>query len=283
MMPVASRRSSRSWNRRRVRTASKRRPGASQVPPSTSSRTSSPVGEIALQVKARPDSVTEPVIAALAQLGLFRVFLGVESNAVVGLVTLGRGITCDQNHRALAILREQEIHTCFNLLIFGFAAFQFGAEAVMVALALAFVSSRVLDMVQAGLSASRQAMIITDLSELPSLRVLSSQRLFDVQKQLGRDERKRIDREWVQRSSPPAKPWCRASSSAPVSSQRQAVTAGRARSCTRNRPSSPSPATMPPSAAPKASMTDQVAAWEALGRRPDSAAPVSVAVLMEER
>lgn len=35
------------------------------------------------------------------------------------------------------------------------------AVAVMVALALAFVSSRVLDMVQAGFSASRQAMIIT--------------------------------------------------------------------------------------------------------------------------
>lgn len=49
-----------------------------------------------------------------------------------------------------------------NIAIFAAAAFQFGAEAVMVALALAFVSSRVLDMVQAGFAASRQAMIITD-------------------------------------------------------------------------------------------------------------------------
>jgi len=76
------------------------------------------VGEIALQVKARPDSVTSPVIAALKDLGLFRVFLGVESNAVAGLVALGRGITRAQNHQALAILRKHEIHTCFNLLMF---------------------------------------------------------------------------------------------------------------------------------------------------------------------
>ena len=49
-----------------------------------------------------------------------------------------------------------------GIAIFAVAAFQFGAEAVMVALALAFVSSRVLDTVQAGFSASRQTMIITN-------------------------------------------------------------------------------------------------------------------------
>jgi anaerobic magnesium-protoporphyrin IX monomethyl ester cyclase len=76
------------------------------------------VDNIALQVKARPDSVTSPVIGALKELGLFRVFLGVESNAVAGLVALGRGISREQNHRALAILRSHEIHTCFNLLMF---------------------------------------------------------------------------------------------------------------------------------------------------------------------
>ena len=76
------------------------------------------VGKIALQVKARPDSVTEPVIAQLKRMGLFRVFLGVETNAVVGLETLGRGIQRHQNHNALDILRAAEVHTCFNLLIF---------------------------------------------------------------------------------------------------------------------------------------------------------------------
>ena len=55
------------------------------------------VGKIALQVKARPDSVTRPVISMLKDMGLFRVFLGVETNAVVGLETLGRGIEREQN------------------------------------------------------------------------------------------------------------------------------------------------------------------------------------------
>jgi uncharacterized membrane-anchored protein YitT (DUF2179 family) len=48
-----------------------------------------------------------------------------------------------------------------NILIFGGAAFLFGAESVMVALALAFVSARVLDVVQAGFSAARTALIIS--------------------------------------------------------------------------------------------------------------------------
>jgi radical SAM superfamily enzyme YgiQ (UPF0313 family) len=76
------------------------------------------VGKIALQVKARPDSDTLPVISKLKAMGLFRVFLGVETNAVVGLETLGRGVQRQQNHLALDILRKMEVHTCFNLLIF---------------------------------------------------------------------------------------------------------------------------------------------------------------------
>ena len=58
------------------------------------------------------------MISLLKRMGLFRVFLGVETNAVVGLETLGRGVQRQQNHRALDILREHEVHTCFNLLIF---------------------------------------------------------------------------------------------------------------------------------------------------------------------
>ena len=54
----------------------------------------------------------------LKEIGLFRVFLGVETNAVAGLATLGRGIRREQNAEALEILREASIHTCFNLLMF---------------------------------------------------------------------------------------------------------------------------------------------------------------------
>jgi anaerobic magnesium-protoporphyrin IX monomethyl ester cyclase len=76
------------------------------------------VGRIAIQVKARPDSINEEVVDCLVELGLFRVFLGVESNAVAGLRTLGRGIRREQNHEALRILEAAGIHTSFNLLMF---------------------------------------------------------------------------------------------------------------------------------------------------------------------
>jgi radical SAM superfamily enzyme YgiQ (UPF0313 family) len=76
------------------------------------------IGRIALQIKARPDSISEPIVTALKNIGLFRVFLGIESNAVAGLKTLGRGITRECNYRALKILRRNKIHTTYNLLMF---------------------------------------------------------------------------------------------------------------------------------------------------------------------
>jgi len=85
----------------------------------------------------------------------------------MGLVFRGRGTTGGTDviariaHRFLGLGIGQTL-LVLNIAIFAVAALQFGAEAVMVALALAFVSARVLDMVQAGFSASRQAMIITE-------------------------------------------------------------------------------------------------------------------------
>ena len=85
----------------------------------------------------------------------------------LGLVFRGRGTTGGTDviariiHRFLGLGIGQTL-LLLNIAIFAAAAFQFGAEAVMVALALAFISSRVLDTVQAGFSLSRQAMIITD-------------------------------------------------------------------------------------------------------------------------
>jgi len=85
----------------------------------------------------------------------------------LGLVFRGRGTTGGTDviarivHRFVGLGIGQTL-LILNIAIFAAAAFQFGAERVMVALALAFVSSRVLDTVQAGFSISRQAMIITD-------------------------------------------------------------------------------------------------------------------------
>ncbi|MBW2263010.1 MAG: cobalamin-dependent protein [Deltaproteobacteria bacterium] len=76
------------------------------------------MGRIALQVKARPDSVDREAFSLLKDMGLFRVFLGVESNAVAGLKTLGRRTRREKNHEAIATLRDLGIHTTFNLLLF---------------------------------------------------------------------------------------------------------------------------------------------------------------------
>jgi uncharacterized membrane-anchored protein YitT (DUF2179 family) len=84
----------------------------------------------------------------------------------MGLVFRGRGTTGGTDviarvaHKYFGLGIGQTL-LAINVLIFAAAAFQFGAEAVMVALALAFVSARVLDVVQAGFSASRQALIVT--------------------------------------------------------------------------------------------------------------------------
>ncbi|MCG3179575.1 MAG: hypothetical protein BIFFINMI_01913 [Phycisphaerae bacterium] len=76
------------------------------------------VGRFAFQVKVRPNDVHPETFDRLAELGLFRVFLGVENAAVDGLRHLGRGVRREQNERALELLAERSIHTCFNLLIF---------------------------------------------------------------------------------------------------------------------------------------------------------------------
>ncbi len=84
----------------------------------------------------------------------------------MGLVFRGRGTTGGTDvlarlaHRALGIGIGQAL-LAMNVGIFGVAAFVFGAEPVMVALALAFVSARVLDLVQAGFSAARAAFVIS--------------------------------------------------------------------------------------------------------------------------
>lgn len=76
------------------------------------------VGQIAIAVKARPDSITEDSICILDELGLFRVFLGVENTSENGLRNLNRKQTVAQILNALRILNDFEIHVAYNLLMF---------------------------------------------------------------------------------------------------------------------------------------------------------------------
>jgi uncharacterized membrane-anchored protein YitT (DUF2179 family) len=122
---------------------------------------------VAVAVLSATIDLTEPhLVAPTADRLLVICYGGLLDGLGLGLVFRGRGTTGGTDviariaHRFLGIGLGQTLLT-LNVLIFGVAAFQFGAEAVMVALALAWVSTRILDLVQAGFAASRQAIIIT--------------------------------------------------------------------------------------------------------------------------
>lgn len=76
------------------------------------------IDDIAVVVKARPDDVDERVFAVLSEIGLLRVYLGIEAGSTQGLRVLGRGVDIAQNRRALDLLRERDVYTCFNMLVF---------------------------------------------------------------------------------------------------------------------------------------------------------------------
>jgi radical SAM superfamily enzyme YgiQ (UPF0313 family) len=75
------------------------------------------VGKIAFQIKARPDAIDEELFALLRNMGLFRVFLGIEAGTEESLRNLGRGQKLEDNIRALSILNGLDLHVAFNLLV----------------------------------------------------------------------------------------------------------------------------------------------------------------------
>jgi anaerobic magnesium-protoporphyrin IX monomethyl ester cyclase len=76
------------------------------------------VEQICIAVKARPDSINEESIRILDDLGLFRVFLGVENASEEGLRNLNRKNTVEQILNALDVLNRFDVHIAYNLLMF---------------------------------------------------------------------------------------------------------------------------------------------------------------------
>ncbi len=72
---------------------------------------------IAFAIKCRPDTVDVELFERLKAMGMFRIFLGVEAGTAESLRRLGRGQTVEDNVRALGIVKQLDIHTCFNLLL----------------------------------------------------------------------------------------------------------------------------------------------------------------------
>jgi radical SAM superfamily enzyme YgiQ (UPF0313 family) len=76
------------------------------------------VDDVALVVKARPDDLDDRVFDVLEDIGLLRVYLGIEAGSTSGLRVLGRGVDLQENHRALRFMHDRDVYCCFNMLAF---------------------------------------------------------------------------------------------------------------------------------------------------------------------
>jgi anaerobic magnesium-protoporphyrin IX monomethyl ester cyclase len=77
------------------------------------------MGRFATVVKARPTDVDREVFRVLKErLHCIRVYVGIETDADQGLITLGRWSAPQKNHRAIELVRELDLYTCFNMLLF---------------------------------------------------------------------------------------------------------------------------------------------------------------------
>ncbi len=76
------------------------------------------IGQIAIAVKARPDSINRNAMDVLDDLGVFRVFLGVENASEKALAHLSRKCTREQIENALTVLNDLDVHIAYNLLMF---------------------------------------------------------------------------------------------------------------------------------------------------------------------
>jgi anaerobic magnesium-protoporphyrin IX monomethyl ester cyclase len=76
------------------------------------------LGDVAFVIKCRPNDVDEELFALLKEMGLIRVYVGIESNSREGLLSLNRRVSQEENRRALCTLERLDIYHSFNLLIF---------------------------------------------------------------------------------------------------------------------------------------------------------------------
>jgi len=75
--------------------------------------------KFATVVKARPTDVHPEVFRILVQrLNCIRVYIGIETDADQGLTTLRRWSGTKQNRNAIRLVRDLDLYTCFNMLIF---------------------------------------------------------------------------------------------------------------------------------------------------------------------
>jgi methylmalonyl-CoA mutase cobalamin-binding subunit len=76
------------------------------------------VGRIAIVGKARPDTLTPELACDLRDLGVIRLYVGVENASEAGAAHLKRGTQLQAVRDALRACRQAEIFACYNLLLF---------------------------------------------------------------------------------------------------------------------------------------------------------------------
>jgi anaerobic magnesium-protoporphyrin IX monomethyl ester cyclase len=76
------------------------------------------VGLVGIVGKARPDTITPSLAKGLAELGVIRLYVGVENASQQGGDNLRRGTQQKHVREALASCREAGIFNCYNLLMF---------------------------------------------------------------------------------------------------------------------------------------------------------------------
>lgn len=80
------------------------------------------VRDIALVIKCRPADASKAVLTQLKELGLVRLFMGVESSTAAGLSTLERAQTIGDSERALDVCADLGISAQFTIMAFHPAA-----------------------------------------------------------------------------------------------------------------------------------------------------------------
>ncbi len=73
---------------------------------------------VALALKCRPGDVNRQVFLRLREMGLLRVFLGIESGSRSGLASIGRRQTVADEHAALDLCEDLGISTQYTLIMF---------------------------------------------------------------------------------------------------------------------------------------------------------------------
>ena len=74
--------------------------------------------DLALLIKCRPADANQDVLGRLKEMGLVRIFMGIESATEMGLLTLDRHQTVGQSTRALDICAELDVSAQFTIMTF---------------------------------------------------------------------------------------------------------------------------------------------------------------------